>query len=63
MSPAQDPYQIDYFLIEERYRNAIENANGLPGADINSDHIPTNMEIQLTLKRLEKAKVVKKWSL
>ena len=33
-----EKYQIDYILIDDRFRNSLKNANVLPGADNFSDH-------------------------
>ena len=56
-------YQIDHILIEERYKNAIKKANGLPGADINSDHVLLMTEMKIKLKKLRRAKTVRKWNM
>ena len=32
--------QIDYIMINERYRSSVSNARAYPGADANSDHNP-----------------------
>lgn len=56
-------YQIDYILVEERYKNAAKKVKGLPGADINSDHVLVMMEMSVKLKKLDKAKKVKKWNM
>ena len=42
--------QIDYLMINERYKNSIKNAYTYPGADINSDHILLVMKMKLKLK-------------
>ena len=31
-------FQIDYFLIQSRFKNSLKNARAYRGADINSDH-------------------------
>ena len=49
--------QIDYILINNRFRNVIKDAKTLPGADINSDHNPVVIKAQVKLKRPTKAKV------
>lgn len=55
--------QIDFILVEERYRNGIKNAHTLPGADINSDHNLLMAKLEIKLKKLKKAATVKKWDL
>ena len=49
--------QIDYILINERFRNNVKQVKTYPGADINSDHIPVVMKLNIKLKKLEKPKV------
>lgn len=42
--------QIDYLLINRRFKNIIKNAKTYPGADIGSDHNPLVTELSLNLK-------------
>ena len=42
--------QIDYIMINERYRTYISNARPYPGADANSDHNPVSANIKIYLK-------------
>ena len=42
--------QIDYIIINERFKNLIKQAKAMPGADINSDHIPVKIMMHLKLK-------------
>jgi len=53
--------QIDYVLVNSRFRNAVKNSHAYPGADIDSDHNPVVMKFKLTLKRVEKAKAAPKF--
>ena len=46
--------QIDYILINQRYRNCITQVKTYPGADIDSDHNPVTMKIEITLKQIKK---------
>lgn len=51
-SPADKPEkivrnQIDYLLINNRYRNAIKSTKTYPGADIYSDHVPVIARIRV----------------
>jgi len=46
--------QIDYILINTRFRNSILCAKSVPGADCYSDHIPVSAKIRLKLKKLKK---------
>ena len=51
--------QTDYLMINERYKNSINNAYTYTGADINSDHILLVMKMKLKIphrnNRQEKA--------
>lgn len=46
--------QIDYIMINERYRNAIKSVKAYRGADVSSDHNPLAAKVKLTLKRITK---------
>ena len=48
--------QIDYILINKRYRNNMTNAKSRPGMDCGSDHNPVIMKLKLRLKKIIKAK-------
>ena len=48
--------QIDYFLIQQRFRNSILSCKSMPGADCGSDHNPVIATMRLKLKKLKKAK-------
>ena len=55
--------QIDYIMINKRYRNSIKNAKARPGADCGSDHNPIVIDIKTKLKRVKKSKSTrKKWN-
>lgn len=47
-------FQIDYILVQQRYRNALKSAKSYPGADIWSDHNLVIAEICVKLKRVWK---------
>ena len=49
--------QIDYIMVNERFKNSIKQAKAMPRADINSDHIPVKIKMNLKLKNLRKVKV------
>lgn len=42
--------QIDYIMINQRYRNMVKNIKSYPGADIGSDHNPVVMKMKVKLK-------------
>jgi hypothetical protein len=44
--------QIDYILVNNRFRNSIKRVTTYPGADIGSDHNPLVADISLKLKRI-----------
>ncbi|XP_013145032.1 PREDICTED: uncharacterized protein LOC106108413, partial [Papilio polytes] len=46
--------QIDYIIINRRFRNSIKNAVSYPGADINSDHNPVVVTLQCKFKHMQK---------
>ena len=43
--------QIDYVLVDKRYRNGIQNCKAKPGADCGSDHNPVVVVIKIKLKK------------
>ena len=43
--------QIDYIMYKDRFRNCRKQAKTYPGADMNSDHNPVVVEINMKLKR------------
>lgn len=49
--------QIDYILIQHRFRNAIRSSKSMPGADCDSDHIPVVCNLSLKLKKIKKSKI------
>ena len=55
--------QIDYILINDRFRNNVKQVKTYPGADINSDHIPVVMKLKIKLKKMEKPKVREQFDL
>ncbi|KAI8436544.1 hypothetical protein MSG28_010075 [Choristoneura fumiferana] len=46
--------QIDYLMINNRFRNCIKSVKTYPGADISSDHNPVVAKLTCTLKQLRK---------
>lgn len=47
--------QIDYILINKRFRNAVKSVKTYPGADVGSDHNPLIGNIELKLKIVRKS--------
>ena len=43
-------------MVNERSKNSIKQAKAQPGADINSDHIPVKIKMNLKLKNVRKVK-------
>ena len=37
--------QIDYIMINQRFKNCVKQARTYPGADINSDHNPSYHQV------------------
>ena len=48
--------QIDYILIDKRYRNGIKGVRTYPGSDIGSDHNPVVGKIEIRLKKIQREK-------
>ena len=48
--------QIDYIMINERFKNAVTNVKTYPGADVGSDHNRVLMQIKIKLKKMRKQK-------
>ena len=55
--------QIDYILIQERYRNFITSCRSMPDADCGSDHILVLGTIRIKLKKLKRSKRLPKLKL
>ncbi len=57
-----DRYQLDYILVNMRYRNSVKNANALPGADADTDHNLVAMTTRTKLKFIKpRRKKMQKW--
>ena len=48
--------QIDYIMFNERFRNCMKQAKTYPEADMNSDHNPVVVKINMKLKRTNATK-------
>jgi endonuclease/exonuclease/phosphatase family metal-dependent hydrolase len=46
--------QIDYILINERFRSALLSTKAMPGADCNSDHQLLCGKIRIKLKKISR---------
>lgn len=46
--------QIDFILINKRFRNCVKSAKTYPGADVGSDHNPVVVRMQLKLKIIKR---------
>ena len=46
--------QIDFILVQNRFRNAVKSAKSIPGADCDSDHVPVMCKLQIRLRALKK---------
>ena len=49
-------YQIDYIMVNGRYRNCVKNARAYPGADADTDHNLVVMKVRIQLKYINKRK-------
>ena len=47
-------HQIDFILINKRFRNAVKQARTYPGADVGSDHNPLMIKMNIKLKKTKK---------
>ena len=54
--------QIDYVLVDKRYRNSIQNSKSMPDAECGSDHNPVIVRMKIRLQRVAKPKRTVKWS-
>ena len=54
--------QIDYVLVDKRYRNSIQNSKSMPGAECGSDHNPVIVRMKTRLQRVAKPKRTVKWN-
>lgn len=48
--------QIDYIIVNGRYKNAVKNVRTYPGADIYSDHNPVVADVCICLKKIKSSK-------
>ena len=48
--------QIDFILINKRFRNSLLSVKTRPGADCNSDHVPLTGTLRIKLKKIKKAR-------
>ena len=55
--------QIDYIIINKRFRNSVLDAKTCPGADCYSDHVPVIANIKLKLKKINKKRIDEKLDL
>ena len=55
--------QIDYVLIDKRFRNGIQNSKSMPEADCESDHNPVIVTMKIRLQRVRKFKKTVKWNI
>lgn len=63
-SPGQNiRNQIDFILVQERFRNALKSCKAYPGADCGSDHNPVIAKVKIKLRRLKEAKPGRKLDL
>jgi exonuclease III len=55
--------QIDYVLVDKRFRNGILNSKTMPGADCQTDHNPVIITVKIRLQRLRKGRRVARWNI
>ena len=54
--------QIDYIMVDKRYRNGVRNSKSYPGADCGSDHNPVIAMLKIRMKKVRKNKTSAKWN-
>ena len=56
--------QIDYILIDNRYRNGVNNSKARPGADCDSDHNLVVAHLKIKLQRIvrQKQEKINRWN-
>ena len=55
-------YQLNYFIVQNRYKNSVKNSHAYPGVDANSDHNMVMMKVRLRLKRPHRTKQRVLWN-
>ena len=55
--------QIDYVLVDKRFRQGVRNSKSMPGADCGSDHNPVIATIKIKLRKMRRTKPTTKWNL
>ena len=55
--------QIDYILIDKRYRNSVTSSKSRPEADCGSDHNPVVADVDTKLKKIKNTRGTKRWNL
>jgi len=55
--------QIDFILIQSRFRNSVLSTRSMPGADCGSDHNPVMCKMRVKLKAIRKSKNIPKFQL
>src|SRR6187399_193607 len=55
--------QIDYVLVDKRFRQGVRNSKSMPGADCGSDHNPVITTIKIKLRKMRRTKPTTKWNL
>ena len=56
-------FQLDYIMVQMRYRNGVKCACSLPGADCDSDHNMVALRMAIKLKKIGKVRKRVKWDL
>ena len=54
--------QIDYVMVDKRFRHGIQNSKSRPGADCESDHNPVVVTMKIKLQRVQKTRKTEKWN-
>uniref|UniRef100_A0A8D8W5N2 Craniofacial development protein 2 n=2 Tax=Cacopsylla melanoneura TaxID=428564 RepID=A0A8D8W5N2_9HEMI len=49
--------QIDYILVNKRFRNSFKSVKTYPGADLESDHVPLVGDFRVKMKKIKRKKL------
>uniref|UniRef100_A0A8D8S3W4 Craniofacial development protein 2 n=1 Tax=Cacopsylla melanoneura TaxID=428564 RepID=A0A8D8S3W4_9HEMI len=54
--------QIDFILVNQRFKNSISNSKTYPGADAKTDHNLLVADVRTSMKHVKKSKAATKWN-
>ena len=54
--------QTDFVLVDNRFRNGVQNSKAMPGAHCETDHKPVTARLKIKLQRVRKLNKTRKWN-